>query len=201
MVYNRLYSFLSQSNFFYDLQFGFRKNHSTGHAAAVMVKNIIKSFEDKEYTLGVFLDLSKAFDTIDHSILLAKLNRFGVRGEANKWFRSYLNGRLMHMEIDGKISNSKPNVVGVPQGSILDPLLFLIYINDFPKCLTSGKAIFADDTNLFFNSSSYQPFIHSFIHAYELMLGLHVFRQTGPPRWVDCLAPPSVCYIKTEASR
>ena len=116
-----------------------------------MVENITKSFEDKEYTLGVFLDLSKAFDTIDHSILLAKLNHFGVRGVANKWFRSYLNGRLMQTKVNGKISNSKPIEVGVPQGSILGPLLFLIYINDFPKCLTSGKAImFADDTNLFF---------------------------------------------------
>ena len=121
-----------------------------------MVENITKSFEDEEYTLGVFLDLSKAFDTIDHSILLAKLNHFGVRGVANEWFRSYLNGRLMQMKVNGKISNSKPIEVGVPQGSILGPLLFLIYINDFSKYLMSGKAImFADDTNLFFNSSSY----------------------------------------------
>ena len=126
-----------------------------------MVENITKSFEDKEYTrtLDVFLDLFKAFDAIDHSMLLAKLNHFGVKGVANEWFRSYLNGRLMQTEIDGKISNFKPIVVGVPQGSILGPLLFLIYINDFPKCLTSCKAImFADDTNLFFNSSSYKAF-------------------------------------------
>ena len=157
IVYNQYYSFLSQSNFFYDLLFAFRKNHSTSHAATVMVENITKSFKDKECTPGVFLDLSKAFDTINHSILLAKLNHFGVRGVANEWFRSYLNGRLMQTEVDGKISNSKPIVVGVPQGSIVGPLLFLIYINDFPKCLTSGKAImFADDTNLFFNSSSYK---------------------------------------------
>ena len=80
IVHNRMYSFLSQSNFFYNLHFGFRKNHSTSHAAAVVVENITKSFEDKEYTLGVFLDLFKAFDTIDHSILLAKLNHFGVEG-------------------------------------------------------------------------------------------------------------------------
>ena len=122
----------------------------------VMVENISKSVEDKEY-IGVFLDLSKAFDTIYYSILVAKLNHFGVRGVTNKWFRSYLNSRLMQTEIDGKISKSESIVVGVPQGSIHGLLLFLIYINDLPKCLTPGKAkIFADDTNLFFNSSSYQ---------------------------------------------
>ena len=96
---------MSQSNFFYDLQFGFRKNHSTSHAATVMVENITKSFEDKEYTLGVFLDLSEAFDTVDHITLLAKLDHFGVRGVANEWFRSYLNGRLMQTEVNGRISN------------------------------------------------------------------------------------------------
>ena len=115
-----------------------------------MVENITKSFEDKEYTLGVFLDLSKAFDIIDHSILLAKLNHFGVRGVANEWFRSYLNGCLMQTEVNGKISNSKPIVVGVPQGSILGPLLFLIYANDVPKCLTSGKAIILRTTPIYF---------------------------------------------------
>ena len=89
-----------------------------------MVENITKSFEDIEYTLGVFLDLSKSFDTIDHNILLAKLNYFGVREVANEWFRSYLNGCLMQTKIDGKSSNSKSIVVGVPQGSILPPLYF-----------------------------------------------------------------------------
>ena len=94
-----------------------------------MVENITISFEDKKYTLGVFLDLSKAFNfkTIDHSILLAKLYHFGVRGVANKWFRSYLNGRLMQTKINGKISNRMPIVVGVPQGSILGPFFFNLY--------------------------------------------------------------------------
>ena len=89
-----------------------------------MVENITKSFEDKEYTLGVFLDLSKTFNTIDHIIFLATLDHFRVWRAANEWFRSYLNGRLMQTEIDGRISNFNPIVVGVPQGSILGPLLF-----------------------------------------------------------------------------
>ena len=91
-----------------------------------MVENISKSFEDKKIYSKCILDLSKALDIIDHGVLLAKLNHFGVRRVANEWSRSYLNGGLRQTEIDGKISNSKPIVVGVPQGSILGPLLFFI---------------------------------------------------------------------------
>ena len=100
--------------------------------------------------------MSKAFDAIDHNILLYKLHHYGVRGLPYKWFKSYLRNRSLQTKINGKLSPTTLINLGVPQGSILGPLLFLIYVTDLPKCLTSGQAImFADDTNLLFNNVSY----------------------------------------------
>ena len=160
IFYKRLCSFLSQLDFFHQYQFGFRKKHSTSNALTVMVENVTKAFEEKKYTLGVFLDLSKAFDTIDHNILLYKLHHYGVRGLPCEWLKSYLSNRSLQSKINGKLSAPTLINLGVPQGSILGPLLFLIYVNDLPKCLSSGQTImFADDANLFFNHVSYtEPF-------------------------------------------
>ena len=156
IVYKRLHSFLNQAKFFHQHQFGFRKKHSTSNALTVMIEHVTKAFEEKKYTLGVFLDLSKAFDTIDHDILLYKLQHYGVRGLPYEWFKSYLSNRSLRTEINGKLSSPTVINLGVPQGSILGPLLFLIYVNDLPKCLNTGQVImFADDTNLFFNNKSY----------------------------------------------
>ena len=123
-MYKRLNTFLNQQQFFYDKQFGFRKNHSISHAVSVLVDIITRSLASKQSTLGIFLDLSKSFDAIDHAILLSKLEHFGVRGIALKWFTSYLAGRTQQIVCNGILSSNINQIThGVPQGSILGPLL------------------------------------------------------------------------------
>ena len=104
----------------------------------------------KENTISVFLDLSKAFDPVNHNILLRKLEFYGIRGLALQWFKNYLTGRKQYVLYNNTQSSKQYITCGVPQGSVLGPLLFLIYINDIPKCLKHSKSIvFADDTTIF----------------------------------------------------
>ena len=157
IMHRRVTSFLTQQNFFFKLQFGFRKNHSTSLANTLLTEYIVEAFENRKKVLGVFLDLSKAFDTIDHNILLHKLKHCGIRGLANDWFQSYLSGRTQMVEQQNACSQVKSIQFGVPQGSILGPLLFLIYVNDFHNCIAAGDMImFADDTNIFFTGRNYE---------------------------------------------
>ena len=117
-----------------------------------MYEKISSAIENREYTDGIFIDLSKAFDTVDHHILISKLDHYGVRGTALRWFESYLSGRQQYVEFNGICSESCQIKCGVPQGSILGPLLFLLYINDLynvPKVV--DFILFADDTNIFFS--------------------------------------------------
>ena len=103
----------------------------------------------------MFIDLQKAFDTVDINILLRKLELYGIRGKCNNWFRSYLTGRRQYVSLNGKTSDLKEIFHGVPQGSVLGPLLFIIYINDLPNSLIFGTAtLFADDTCILFSSIS-----------------------------------------------
>jgi len=149
LVYKRLFSFLNINNCIYELQFGFRAKYSTNHALISLTEKIREALDSGKLACGVFIDLQKAFDTVDHDILLKKLEFYGVRGLTNDWFRSYLTDRYQFTSINGFDSNHNKMKYGVPQGSVLGPLLFLIYINDLHKAIHfSVVHHFADDTNL-----------------------------------------------------
>lgn len=151
-MHTRLYEFLHSSDSFYKLQFGFRKNHSTNHALLSIVEEIRKNLDNKTFSCGVFVDLEKAFDTVNHAILIKKLDFYGIRGPANSWFSSYLSGRKQMVRLDGVNSVPLNITCGVPQGSILGPLLFLIYINDMHRAVKHSIVHhFADDTNLLYS--------------------------------------------------
>ena len=152
LICNRLVSFLNECNILYDKQFGFRMNHSTSHATSYLSSKLYNALDESEKAVSVFMDLSKAFDTLDLKILLQKLSHYGIRGLENKWFASYLTDRQQFVEINSHRSTNVCDIEhGVPQGSILGPILFNLYINDFYNCLTFGEAImFADDTTLVF---------------------------------------------------
>ena len=141
-------------------QYGFRKNHSTDYAILQLSDKIIDSIAKKEHTVGVFMDLSKAFDTMDHCILIRKLKTYGVRGTVLSWFEDYLRNRQQYVIFKSKKSNISTVKCGVPQGSILGPLLFLIYMNDIVNAsplLT--YVLFADDTNVFYSHTDFNILI------------------------------------------
>ena len=152
IVYNRLINFLNKYDILSRNQYGFRKNHSTAHALIQLYDKISSALDDKKVTLGLFIDLSKAFDTVNHEILLDKLEHYGVRGIALQWFKSYLSGRKQFVQYNSYNSSLLQITCRVPQGSILGPLLFLVYINDL--CSVSKvleMILFADDTNIFYS--------------------------------------------------
>lgn len=149
VVFLQLYSYFNINNLLYDSQYGFRHLHSTEFSALEVTDSIYQNLDNKKSPLAVYLDLSKAFDTIDHSILLHKLSYYGVKGTALNWFTSYLTNRQQYVQFNSEASSLKSISTGVPQGSILGPLLFIIYMNDIAKVTNKFHfTLYADDTSL-----------------------------------------------------
>ena len=152
IVFNQFCSYLSEQNLIYMYQSGFRRGFSTDTALTFLVDKVKNNTDKGMYTGMVLLDLQKAFDTVDHHILLGKLKAIGVQSQTVDWFSSYLKGRNQFVNVSGTNSDFKLIVCGVPQGSILGPLLFLIYVNVMLNAVNCDFYLYADDSALVVSS-------------------------------------------------
>ena len=151
-IHQRLFSFCVNNSIIYKRQYGFIPKLNTTLATVDAINYVINSLDNGNYTIGLFLDIQKAFDSIDHKILLDKLYAYGIRGVCNKLFESYLSNRLQYTTSNNLKSSYASIKQGIPQGSILGPLLFTLYINDLPSIFNPAHVVFyADDSSIFFS--------------------------------------------------
>ena len=153
ILYHRVYSYLIEHNLIDKRQYDFRENHSTELAITTNYDELLKNSDNKLITCSLFLDLSKAFDCCDHEILLDKLYHYGIRGVSHELFSNFLHNRMQCTKIEAFKSSYKRISCRFPQGSVISPLLFLLYINDITKASSFYTTLFADDINLHMSNS------------------------------------------------
>ena len=200
IMYRRLYSYLESNSILYNSQYGFRSRRSCEQAITELVGYILQSKNRDEHCTGIFLDLSKAFDTLDHSILLQKLERYGIRGNAYDWLSSYLSGRQLVAKITTgtrmTVKSEKYEITyGAAQGSCLGPLLFIIFVNDLMQLpLYSNIILFTDDTTVFYSHKSEKFLKYALEHDLNIMdgwfkankLSLNLDKTIGIKFWDNC---------------
>ena len=163
VMFTKIMSFLNSQKILYKNQYGFRPKHSTIHPLIHLLNKCAEAAnsQPKKLTMSIFCDLSKAFDVISHKILIKKLEYYGIRGIVKNWLINYLSDRTQYVEIENNASSVSKIKCGVPQGSILGPLLYLIYVNEIGKCTEGNVLSFADDTSLVLSHQNPQTLYHN----------------------------------------
>ena len=157
LIHDHLMDFFENNNILSNYQFGFRKNHSTIDSVATLVDNILHSINNGKVTLAAFIDFKKAFDTVNHNILLEKLYCLGIRGPLLIWIQNYISNRCQRTICNGNLSELKDIKCGVPQGSILGPLFFLVSVNDLKNVLMNNNyQLYADDTVIYCSNTNFE---------------------------------------------